>query len=84
MTITPPPVAKIVDHTYSHHGIVVEDPYAWLYDKNYPDVKDKAVLDYLKAENAYTEAVMAPHKGFTDTLFQEMKGRLPEADESVP
>ena len=84
MTKISPPVAKVVDHTFSHHGITVEDPYAWLYDKSYPTIDDEDVLSYLRAENAYTEWVMAPYKGFSETLFREMKGRIAEEDEGVP
>jgi len=38
---------------------MLEDPWAWLKDPNYPKVEDPEVLGYLKAENAYFEAVMA-------------------------
>ena len=79
-----PPIAPVKSKTTSHHGFTLEDPYAWLYDKNYPDIKDAGVLAYLRAENAYTEAVMAPYKDFSAALFQEMKGRIAEADEGVP
>jgi oligopeptidase B len=43
-------------------------------------VKDKDVLAYLEAENAWFEAAMAPHKGLIDALFAEMKGRIKEDD----
>ena len=59
-------------------------PLGWLRDPNYPDVQDEDVLAYLKAENAYFEAAMAPHKALTDELFEEMKGRIKEDDSSVP
>jgi oligopeptidase B len=62
----------------------VEDPYAWLRDKEYPTVNDQDVLDYLKAENAYFEAAMKPHEALTEQIFQEMKGRIKEDDASVP
>ena len=42
------------------------------------------MLAYLKAENDYFEAAMAPHKALIDTLFEEMKGRIKEDDCSVP
>ena len=79
-----PPIAKRKDHQSVHHGITIEDPYNWLYDRTYPKVDDQEVLDYLKAENAYTESVMAPYKDFTEVLFQEMKGRIAEKDQGVP
>ena len=42
------------------------------------------MLSYLRAENAYFEAAMAPHQPLIETLFQEMRGRIPEDDSSVP
>lgn len=79
-----PPVAEQRPYTVTHHGITLEDPYHWLKDQGYPDVTDTDVLDYLKAENTYFESVMAPHKALTDTLFEELKGRIKEDDSSVP
>jgi len=81
---TTPPAADRRSHSFIHHGITVEDPYAWLRDPGYPEVKDKAVLSYLEAENAFFEAAMQPHKPLTDALFEEMKGRIKEDDSSVP
>jgi oligopeptidase B len=79
-----PPVAARRPHSISHHGTSIEDPYAWLRDAGYPDVTDADVLAYLDSENAYFEAAMAPHQALVDTLFAEMRGRIKEADESVP
>ena len=79
-----PPIAKKVDHTYSHHGITISDPYDWLYDKSYPTIDDEDVLDYVKAENAYFEANMAAQEAQTEALFEEMKARIKEDDSSVP
>jgi len=82
--LPPPPRAAQRPHSYERHGVKVEDPYAWLRDAGYPKVDDKEVLDYLKAENAYFEAAMAPHRPLIDTLFKEMRGRIKEDDQSVP
>ncbi len=79
-----PPVAERRPQTFTVHGVTVEDPYAWLKDPAYPEVADAAVLDYLKAENAYFEAVMAPHRPLVDRLYEEMKARIKEDDSSVP
>ncbi len=79
-----PPVARRGDHRYSRHGVTIEDPYAWLKDKEYPKVDDAEVLAYLKAENAYFEQQTAPLRPLIDTLFTEMKARLKEDDASVP
>ncbi|RST29916.1 S9 family peptidase [Sphingomonas ginkgonis] len=79
-----PPRADKRPHSFSHHGVTIDDPYAWLRDPAYPEVNDADVLAYLKAENAWFEAAMKPHAGLVDTLFQEMKGRIKEDDSSVP
>ncbi|RYU79044.1 S9 family peptidase [Hymenobacter persicinus] len=55
------------------------DNYYWL---NQP--QDPEVLDYLRAENAYFEQQMAPVKDLQEALFQEIKSRIQEQDESVP
>ena len=60
------------------------DDYAWLRDPGYPEVTDKAVLSHLEAENAWFARAIAPHKWFIDGLFTEMRGRIKEADTSVP
>lgn len=79
-----PPVAATRPHSFTRHGITIEDPWAWLRDPGYPDVQDKDVLAYLEAENAYFDAVMAPLKPLSETLFQEMRGRIKEDEASVP
>ena len=79
-----PPIAEQRLHTYTVHGITVEDPYHWLKDQSYPNVDDADVLAYLEAENAYFEAVMAPHKALTDTIFAEIKARQKPDDANVP
>ena len=82
--LPPPPVAEQRPHSFERHGIRVEDPYHWLKDQSYPTVDDADVLAYLRAENAYFEAAMAPHRPLVETIFQEMRGRIPEDDSSVP
>ncbi len=81
---TSPPVAEKREHTYTHHGITISDPYDWLYDKSYPEIDDEDVLDYVKAENAWFEAAMAPHEALTESLFTEMRARIKEDDSTVP
>ncbi|TNE64290.1 MAG: S9 family peptidase [Alphaproteobacteria bacterium] len=77
------PIAARRDHQVSHHGETVSDPYFWLKDPGYPEVTDEDVLGYLKAENAYFEAVMEAKKPVIDTIFEEIKGRVKEDEESV-
>ncbi|HEX8306954.1 MAG TPA: S9 family peptidase [Allosphingosinicella sp.] len=84
MTLPDPPRAEPRPYSYERHGHTVEDCYAWLKDPGYPKVEDEEVLGYLKAENAYFEAAMAPHAELVETLFEEMKGRIKEDESSVP
>ncbi|HEY0412555.1 MAG TPA: S9 family peptidase [Allosphingosinicella sp.] len=84
MTLPEPPRAEPRPYSYERHGITVEDSWHWLRDPGYPEVTHEDVLGYLKAENAYFEAAMAPHRGLVDTLFEEMKGRIKEDEASVP
>ena len=81
---TSPPTAEKRDHSYSHHGITIADPYHWLKDQSYPTVDDEDVLEHLKAENAWFEARMEPHQPLVDELFEEMKARIKEDDSTVP
>ncbi|MBV9997663.1 MAG: S9 family peptidase [Verrucomicrobia bacterium] len=74
-----PPVAERRPRTVGLHGDKIEDPYFWLREKDSP-----AVLAYLKAENAYTGAVMAPFKSFEHSLYREMLGRIKQTDVSAP
>nr|MDJ0936999.1 S9 family peptidase [Kiloniellales bacterium] len=81
---TTPPQAARKPHSFTAHGVEIEDPYAWLRDPGYPEVKDPEILAHLEAENAYFHAVMAPRAALTETIFQELKGRIKEDDASVP
>ncbi len=60
------------------------DEYYWMNDyfKKGPD--STKVVDFLKAENAYLDTMMSGVKDFRQKLFDEMKGRIKEKDESVP
>ncbi len=77
-----PPVAKKVPKVLKIHGYEIVDNYAWLRDRNKD--KDPAIIDYLTAENKYTESFMGPHQGLVDTLYKEMLGRIKQTDMSVP
>jgi oligopeptidase B len=55
------------------------DHYAWLRNK-----ESVEVIDYLKAENAYTDEVLLPTEGLQEKLYQEMLGRIQQTDLSVP
>ena len=79
-----PPVAEQRPHSFTHHGITIEDPWHWLRDPNYPKVDDPDVLAYLTAENDYFDALMSPHKEVTEAIFEEIKGREQPDRSSVP
>jgi oligopeptidase B len=79
-----PPVAATRPHSFTAHGVTIEDPWAWLKDPAYPTVTDKDVLAYLEEENGFFEKVMEPLKPLSDTLFKEMRGRIKEDESSVP
>ncbi len=79
-----PPRAAQKPHTFTQHGITVEDPWAWLRDPDYPTVDDPEILSYLESENAYFEEHMAPLEGLVEEIFTELKDRQPSEDESVP
>lgn len=55
------------------------DNYYYLNERENPEV-----IKYLNAENAYLDQELAPVKGLQDKLFEEMKGRIKQQDESVP
>jgi oligopeptidase B len=74
-----PPIAARVPVTRTHHDDTVTDEYQWLEQKD-----DPAVIEYLKAENAWTERATAKLAGLRETLFEEIKLRTQETDLSVP
>ncbi len=74
-----PPVARAVPHRLEKHGHVRTDDYFWLRDRKSPEV-----LAHLEAENAYTQAAMAPTEPLQEELFREIRGRIKQADETVP
>lgn len=73
------PKAAQKPHEITTHNHTRIDKYFWLNQR-----EDQEVLDYLTAENNYLEKVMSPIKQLRESLFEEMKGRIKEKDESVP
>jgi oligopeptidase B len=78
-TIPTPPTARKHHTETQKHGVLLTDDYAWLRDKENPDV-----TAYLEAENAYADAVMAPLDGLREELYQEMLSHVKQTDVSVP
>ena len=73
------PVAKIIPHVIEKHGHVRTDNYYWMNNREIPEV-----IDYLNQENEYYKQSTAHTAAFQKDLFEEMKGRIKEDDESVP
>ena len=74
-----PPVAEVKPDTFvefSHQRI---DNYYWMKDKT-----DPKVIEYLNAENTYTDTVMGSTKELQQTIYDEILGRMKEDDESYP
>ena len=84
------PVAARNEHLTERHGRTIDDPYAWLRDPEWqrvmrePETLQPEIRDHLNAENAYTEAVLAPIAALRATLVDELKARIKEDDSSVP
>jgi oligopeptidase B len=74
-----PPAAKEVQYDLVMHGDTRVDPFYWMNERD-----GEEVLEYLNAENAYAEAIMKGTEKLREKLFQEIKGRIKEQDESVP
>ena len=74
-----PPKAKIIPKILEKHGHSRTDNYYWLNERENPEV-----IDYLNQENDYYQKSTAHTKDFQNSLFEEMKARIKEDDESVP
>ncbi|MFZ1412197.1 MAG: S9 family peptidase [Micropruina sp.] len=74
-----PPIAPRRPHIRSHHGDEVVDDYAWMSDKNDPEL-----LEVLTAENEYCRELTAPLEQLRAEIFADIKARTQETDLSVP
>jgi oligopeptidase B len=74
-----PPVAKKMPKELTIHGDTRIDNYYWMNDRDNPEV-----ISNLEAENAYTEAVMKHTVPLQEKLFEEIKSKIKQEDESVP
>lgn len=74
-----PPIAPRRPTVLTAHGEARTDDWYWLRDRD-----DPAVVAHLTAENAYTEAVLAPLAALRDRLFEEIRGRVKETDVGAP
>ncbi len=74
-----PPIARREPRTSTFHGHTLVDDYAWLREKNSPEV-----VAYLEAENRYAEQWMEPTRALQGRLYQEMVSHIKETDVSLP
>lgn len=90
--LPPAPMAKKVPFNITEHNDTRVDNYYWMRlsdeQKEAPDStrdqQTKDVLEYLNAENAYLKTALSHTEALQTKLFEEMKGRIKEDDESVP
>ncbi len=75
----PFPIAQKIKKELRLHDDVRNDDYFWLNEKESP-----SVLDYLNAENTFRESEMKETEELQKQLFEEIKGRIKEDDQSVP
>ncbi|MEJ0056249.1 MAG: hypothetical protein WDN75_11670 [Bacteroidota bacterium] len=71
--------AKKPFEVVAKHGHKRIDNYFWLKER-----EDTAVIHYLNAENRYLDTMTAHTKSLREKLYNEMKARIQEKDESVP
>jgi oligopeptidase B len=74
-----PPLAERIPKLLTLHGHTRVDDYYWLSQRDNP-----RVIDYLKAENAYTDAVMKRTGALPETLYREMAARIQPDEATVP
>ncbi len=73
------PIAPQRPHTITTHGDERADPWFWLREQ-----EDPQTMEYLRAENAFTEAFMQPLEAFQEVIYAEIRGRIKEDDNTVP
>jgi oligopeptidase B len=76
---TQPPVANKVHTERTLNGVTLTDDYAWLRERDNPDVKS-----YLEAENAYAEQMTASQAPVRQKLYDEIVSHIKETDDTVP
>jgi oligopeptidase B len=76
--LTAPQTAQ-APYFHEEQGIKRPDPYHWLQDRENPEV-----IEHLKAENAYTDAMLAPHMALKQAIYQETLSRIQETDQDYP
>jgi oligopeptidase B len=70
-----PPIAKKIKRELKAFDDIRIDDYYWLNQR-----ENKEVIDYLKAENDYTEAMLEDFSSVKELLFKEITGRIKQTD----
>ena len=73
------PAAEKIPYQLKKHGDIRIDDYYWMKERENPEV-----IDYLERENDYYHKMTESTESFREDLFEELKGRIKEDDESVP
>ena len=73
------PIADRSPYQLKKHGNIRIDDYYWMKERENPEV-----IDYLERENDYYNKMTKSSKSFQENLFEELKGRIKNNDESVP
>jgi oligopeptidase B len=78
------PIAKKVSNSYTVNDQTIEDSYFWLRDKNWPNVSDPEILEYLAEENKYAQdSFFCKFETEKELLFNELKNRIKLSDKST-
>lgn len=79
-----PPIAKKINHEFEIHDTKINDEFAWLRAKGWPErITDNEVLSYLKEENSYFKKFITPLKSLKNQFFEELRGRIKLTDQST-
>ena len=78
-TSTQAPTVEQIPYQLKEHGDIRVDNYYWMKERDNPEV-----IDYLERENDYFNKMTAETDTFREDLFEELKSRIKEDDESVP
>jgi oligopeptidase B len=85
-----PPIAAKRPQERHAHGFAWVDDYAWIRADNWREVLSEPgalpadIHALLEAENAYSDALLAPTRNLQRQLAREMRARLKEDDSDVP
>lgn len=73
------PAAPQIPHVWHRPFGDEQDPWAWLRNRD-----DPATIAYLEDENAHYDAWVAQQQPVIDELYDEIRSRVQETDESAP